>query len=57
MSKTKKSADIVENKNVVQAVLVADSFNNNFYPLCNESPVVSRKHMMQCLKLKVTYLF
>ncbi|GLV37109.1 eukaryotic translation initiation factor 2B subunit epsilon [Carabus blaptoides fortunei] len=68
MSKNKKSADIVENKNVVQAVLVADSFNNNFYPLCNEYPVALLPfvnvplidYALECLSLggvEETFLF
>lgn len=43
MSKNKLGADIVENKNVVQAVLVADNFNSNFAPFTDVLPVVCEK--------------
>lgn len=42
MSKNKKSSEIVKEENVIQAVLIADNFNENFEPLSNELPVVRR---------------
>lgn len=41
MSKNKKSSEIVQKENVIQAVLVADNFNDNFSPISDEIPVVS----------------
>lgn len=41
MSKIKKSTDIVQKENVIQAVLVADNFNEYFSPISDEIPMVN----------------
>lgn len=44
MSKNKVSTDLIEKKNAVQAVLIADNFSNSFTPFSHEQPIVSSSH-------------
>lgn len=41
MSKTtNKKPEIIQEKNITQAILIADNFNSNLTPLTDEMPVV-----------------
>lgn len=47
--------ELVENKEVVQGVLIVDNFNDNFAPLTDEKPFVSSSSNFIFITSKYNY--